>query len=88
MAVAAIVLANISRIFRLGRESMAIALAVSAELVLWCGLFISLTIGSAGAGAFPLKWKLFWFAGVPFIIAAALYVPLLPKLGRRPPEAA
>jgi hypothetical protein len=84
MVVAAIGLANVSSIFRLGRERVAIALGVSAELVLWCGSFMSMTSGGA---AFSFGQRLFFFVGVPFIIAAAVYLPLLPKLDRWPPQA-
>jgi hypothetical protein len=86
MVVAAIGLANVSRIFRLGRKRVATALGVSAELVLWCGFFM-LTSGSGGTAAFSFGQRLFFFVGVPFIIAAAVYLPLLPKLDRRSPQA-
>ena len=82
MLVATSVLAAVPRIFRNGRERMAIALGSFAELVLWGGFIIAPEIGPFSRTINPPGLS-FWLAGVLFIVWAALHLPLLLKLSRR-----
>ena len=87
MVVATIVLAAVPHIFRRGRERMAIALGSFAELALWGGFIIAPGIGPLGRITNILGLRL-WLVGVLFMVWAALHLPLLLKLSRRPPQSA
>ena len=83
MAVATIILAAVPRIFRTGRECMAIALGALAELAVWGGLVIAPGIGQLGRATNDLE-MLLWLFGVLLFVWAASHVPLLLKLSSRP----